>query len=464
MTSTYNTIYRITELMLQYENHILSVDQLFEDEKIGDYVKSIQIDSPYQQLLLEGVLTESIQEGKLFVSFTVEGYFHFVLGEILLDNYSDLGIKQFQKDIENSEFIHFSSGVSQMLVQMVQNEKYEFLIYALNNQLNYEIITPSVIQTLLIGKKTEFIYQVDDPIFWIKILNVLLLKANYKLVHDVLIHLPSSISSKIISYAFARHLPNDVLKKLYDESNISENNFILDFFLGNFDKVLKEFQKSKNHHTEDEWICIISTLIDTGDFDESLRILDSIIFDDNFKIEKLRLLAIAYNGSNSPEYAKSSIDSAISESLIRYGSYHFKSAELFNIKGLLSLANEDYNAAQNSLYQALNIFEKSKGKSNFEFISTTGNLALVAYHSGSKTRAIRIWLEVIDMLKEIGMGQHPETALVLKNLAFTCYEENDLKHAKKFSEQAINILKNHQLMQTSSFLDCKGLLKKLKGV
>ena len=46
MTSTNNTIYRITELMLQHENHILSVDQLFEDEKIGDYVKSIQVDSP----------------------------------------------------------------------------------------------------------------------------------------------------------------------------------------------------------------------------------------------------------------------------------------------------------------------------------------------------------------------------------------------------------------------------------
>ena len=62
---------------------MLPVDLLFDDEQIGDFVKSIQIDSPYQQMLLEGVLTESVKDEKLYVSFTVEGYFHFVLGEFL---------------------------------------------------------------------------------------------------------------------------------------------------------------------------------------------------------------------------------------------------------------------------------------------------------------------------------------------------------------------------------------------
>jgi hypothetical protein len=43
--------------MLQKEHTSLLVDALFDDEQIGDEVKSIQIDSPYQQMLLEGVLT-----------------------------------------------------------------------------------------------------------------------------------------------------------------------------------------------------------------------------------------------------------------------------------------------------------------------------------------------------------------------------------------------------------------------
>ena len=71
MTSNHLLLYRIAELMLEHEQHILPVDFLFDDEQIGDFVKSIQIDSPYQQMVFEGVLSESVREEKLFVSFTV---------------------------------------------------------------------------------------------------------------------------------------------------------------------------------------------------------------------------------------------------------------------------------------------------------------------------------------------------------------------------------------------------------
>ena len=85
MTDNHLLLYRLAELMLQKEQHVLPVDDLFEDNRIGDFVKSIQIDSPYQQLLFEGVLTESVKEEKLYVSFTVEGYFHYLLGEVIFN-------------------------------------------------------------------------------------------------------------------------------------------------------------------------------------------------------------------------------------------------------------------------------------------------------------------------------------------------------------------------------------------
>ena len=83
MTDNHLLLYRLAELMLEHEQHVLPVDLLFDDDLIGDFVKSIQIDSPYQQMLIEGVLTESVRDEKLYVSFTVEGYFHFVLGEVI---------------------------------------------------------------------------------------------------------------------------------------------------------------------------------------------------------------------------------------------------------------------------------------------------------------------------------------------------------------------------------------------
>ena len=69
MTANYLLIYRLAELMLEKQQHVLAVDDLFEDEQIGEFVKSIQIDSPYQQMLLEGVLTESVKENKLFETY-----------------------------------------------------------------------------------------------------------------------------------------------------------------------------------------------------------------------------------------------------------------------------------------------------------------------------------------------------------------------------------------------------------
>jgi hypothetical protein len=56
ITSSHLLLHRLAELMLDKKQHQLSLDDLSKDEHIGDFVKSIQIDSPYQQLLFEGTL------------------------------------------------------------------------------------------------------------------------------------------------------------------------------------------------------------------------------------------------------------------------------------------------------------------------------------------------------------------------------------------------------------------------
>ena len=128
MSDNHLLLLRINELMLQQEQYSLSVDMLFDDSLIGDFVKRIQIDSPYQQMLLEGVLTESVCDENLFVSFTVEGYFHYVLGEVLLEKYNAFGGEFILNKLKESEWIHLPLGLSQMLIHMVQNGEYQFLI------------------------------------------------------------------------------------------------------------------------------------------------------------------------------------------------------------------------------------------------------------------------------------------------------------------------------------------------
>jgi tetratricopeptide (TPR) repeat protein len=138
MTGNHLLLYRLAELMLEKEQHVLPVDDLFDDEQIGDFVKSIQIDSPYQQLLFEGVLTESVKEEQLYVSFTVEGYFHYVLGEVIyIKTYNENRSSDYiLKLLLKSEIKGITASVQNALLRFINSENHSHLIWLIDNSLS----------------------------------------------------------------------------------------------------------------------------------------------------------------------------------------------------------------------------------------------------------------------------------------------------------------------------------------
>ena len=120
MTNNHLLLYRLAELMLEKQQHILALDDLFEDEPIGAFVRSIQIDSPYQQLIFEGVLTETINEERVMVTFTVEGYFHYVLGEVIEKQTEGKGAEALKKLLENNKLRGITEGLEKCLVRDVE--------------------------------------------------------------------------------------------------------------------------------------------------------------------------------------------------------------------------------------------------------------------------------------------------------------------------------------------------------
>lgn len=184
MTDNHLLLYRLAELMLRHEQHVLPVDTLFDDDQIGDFVKSIQIDSPYQQLLLEGVLTESIREDKLYVTFTVEGYFHHVLGDWLYEN------SKIQRYIYLSDLLYrnrlngLSGAVGQCLIKCASSRDYEPIFKFIDSGETKICIVP-LITACNIGKVQEILEKLiqdesDDDYAVINEL-ITLLKNNGKL-------------------------------------------------------------------------------------------------------------------------------------------------------------------------------------------------------------------------------------------------------------------------------------------
>ncbi len=133
MTDNYLLLYHLAECMLKQQQHYIAVDELFDDEVIADFVKSIQIDSPYQQMLLEGVLTESIRDEKVFVGFTVEGYFHFVLGEVIYNQTEGKGAEVLKQLVENNKLNGLKEGVEQCLIRDVNQDELSRLIWLIDS-------------------------------------------------------------------------------------------------------------------------------------------------------------------------------------------------------------------------------------------------------------------------------------------------------------------------------------------
>lgn len=159
MTSNHLLLYHLAERMLEQQQHTLAVDDLFDDEIISDFVKSIQIDSPYQQMLLEGVLTESVRDEKLFVSFTVEGYFHFVLGDVIFDQSRDKDHTYLISFLEGNNLKGVKEGVEQCLINEVNIGKLERLVALIDTGGVAESVARFPLVHAFMKNKVEDVFQ-----------------------------------------------------------------------------------------------------------------------------------------------------------------------------------------------------------------------------------------------------------------------------------------------------------------
>ena len=132
MTNNHLLLYRLAELMLEKQQHILALDDLFEDEQISVFVRSIQIDSPSQQLIFEGVLTETIKEERVMMTFTVEGYFHYVLGEVIEKKTEGKGAEAIKELLDNNKLRGIVEGVEQCLVRDVERNDLSRLMWLID--------------------------------------------------------------------------------------------------------------------------------------------------------------------------------------------------------------------------------------------------------------------------------------------------------------------------------------------
>jgi tetratricopeptide (TPR) repeat protein len=489
MTNNHLLLLRLAELMFEHEQHVLPVDLLFDDVQIGDFVKSIQIDSPYQQMLFEGVLTESVRDEKLYVSFTVEGYFHYVLGIILEKKFSYHSAQEIYNAISNNNLNGLKEGLEYFLIRKVAKQEFDHLswfidygvgfnsstidalaygyIQAARNQIGQSIedISKAIFATST-SNDIDVIYNVINQIEQLQKKDVI--GSIYK---SVLNYMEPNTAKKALIFANSTQFVDAVEKseKLdfltalnFDLNEIEVVNFYQSIGsewdkIGKYEKSISAFNKAllaispilENHRSEFAEINnnLGIALQHAGKFDESLKkyhvALD--IYTTYFGPEH-NAIGTIYNNIGQLFQDKGDLDKALEyyqkaldKDALLYGNYHPNTATTLNNIGSLYVALGKYEEAKTSYDKALNIFLQIFGELHQWTATIYNNLSLLEVKQKSLPSAIENSQKALSIIKSVFGAEHPWYATTVNNIGGIYMESGDLDNALIYYYNGLDI-------------------------
>ncbi len=461
MTSNNLLLHRLTELMLKHEQNILSVDLLFDDEQIGDLVKSIQIDSPYQQMLMEGVLTESVRDEKLYISFTVEGYFHYVLGEVIYNQTEGLGAEALKQIVEENKLNGAKEGVEQCLIRDVEMDNFTRLIWLIDyggkhieicivplsyaflqseKKINSEENTDIGYATQINRVLNELFNLPSTNDFNVLELTIKHLEGIQKHDHIATIYKrfneiiePTNLFEANAYIKSINYIPfnqrREKLDQLIDKSHRLKKNEELAYF---FYTLGQQFQNIAEHETAIKY------------FEKGLNIAQKIHGNIHQSISRCyHKLGDCWSDKSdydkAIEYYKKSLEILTNS----HDHQHISIGEIYNNLGLTLIEKGEYDLAIDYLEKSLQIHLKVCGKIHPSTSTVYNNIALALNEKGECKKAISYHEQVLAIDIMVYGSEHPLTGTTFNNLGSAWNSNEDYDMAISFYEKSLIIaLKN----------------------
>jgi tetratricopeptide (TPR) repeat protein len=489
MTSNHLLLYRLAELMFQHEQHMLPVDILFDDEQIGDFVKSIQIDSPYQQMLLEGVLTESVRDEKLYVSFTVEGYFHYVLGMVLEEIFMKHSAQEIFYTISNKKLNGIKEGLKYFLIRKVENQEFEVLLWFIDYGIGFSSSTVDALAYGYIKASSTPISQtvgdISKAIFAtptsndIDVIHLVINKIEQLQKKDVLglvyesvlKYMEPNIAKTAQIFVDATQYLNtdekterlDFLTTLnFDLNNIEVVNFYQSIGsewdkIGKYEKSIRAFNKALSAITPildnygNEFAEINNNLgialQHAGMLDESLKHFNISleIYTAHFGPEHYSIgtihnnIGLLFQDKGDLEKALEYYQKALNKDELLYGNYHPNTATTLNNIGSLYVEKCKFEDAKTCYDKSLRIFLRIFGEIHQWTATTYNNMSLLDVKQKKITSAISYSQKALYIIENIFGVQHPWYATTVNNIGGIFMESGDLDNALSYYNKGLII-------------------------
>jgi tetratricopeptide (TPR) repeat protein len=502
MTDNHLLLYRLAELMLEHEQHILPVDLLFDDEQIGDFAKSIQIDSPYQQMLIEGVFTESVNDEKLYVCFTVEGYFHFVLGEVIYHRTEGLGAEDLKQIVEGNKLNGLRQGVEQFLNRVLVDDRIGFItsLIDLDKYFVRECINP-ISKKLISFKRinqNDFIFDVFKIESFFQELLLIPTNKDYEFLTLLIKHLSNNhqyllldlisdiLIKKIIKLDF-----NDFplfLQLVIHNSQISNYlDDIHEFYQANIEYLIdyriardisRIYDKCNKLNFSIDYLVTAKSLIGMGDASLSIRhqiyhnLGQLYIENGQYDLASSYLLDALKIQSEENHYVQNALTNLCIHKgelidamdyclkvyafrVEKFGLYHEETAVALNNLGLTSYYMDKVIEGVDYLEKCLEVRTRLFGKRHITTISTISNLSGLILKLGDTAKAKSYVKEAIRLSRKIDIQKSKESlSSSYEVFAMINKEEGNYDHAIKYYKISISILKkvnglNHQYVKNN---------------
>jgi len=444
MTQKESILFRLTELMLQKQQTFLLLDDLYEDEIIESSIRNIQIDSPFQQLLFEGVLSQYIIDDAVSISFTVEAYFQHLLARVLekdkryitpenlLQLLKENKLKGLPEaisnllsfDIENSDFIRLtgfidlSEEVYEILNVCIKSVIHSFKINGIEKSLKYILEHSTnndwriLMQTILAienSQKNSMIKDLSDFLF-----------NNYLLKDDKGTH----VSAYVLKF-LDKDKAENLIKHLEDKYETYQ--YINDLDRYSLYNSLASFYSYKGNH---EKAIVI--------YKQSFELISKT----NFFTPHIE--ALLYNEFGLAYYYSGDSDNALlfhSKSLkLRSDNYPnlpiLKATSLNNI-GLAHNGLSRYDEAMKCFTESAIIQEMELGAFTLAYAVSIHNIGLTFLYKREYSKAIE-YLNKSYEIKVMNLGEVDSDVATTSNVLGATYLENkDLPNALKWLSKTL---------------------------
>jgi tetratricopeptide (TPR) repeat protein len=417
MTQKETILFRLTELMFQKEQAVLLLDDLYEDEIISASIRNIQIDSPFQVLLFDGVLSQYVVEDSVSISFTVESYFQYVLARFL------------QNDSRYD--------TPESLLQLLKENKLKGLPEAVSNLLSFDV------EKGAFKRLTGFIDLTDEGIETLDLCVI-------PVIHSIQVNgVESTLATMLakttendwiimlnvyhVLFEFHNNNISDFLRRVIDinplqgKSSILLGIYSLEFMSVEMSYVYQKRIEEKIHSKiSDHTIlnALASWYLNIGNFDKALECFDNCLLnviethgENNVYIASIysdigKVYLEIGDFSKSLKCCEKSLEIRINH----YTNDHIDTATSLNNLGVLFLAMGDDKKASQFFEKALNVYQKIVGENHRFTAILYNNLGEILKNNMNYIQGLNCVEKANTILLKLLGDNHPDLAFPILNL------------------------------------------------